>query len=326
MATCCIELLITKCAELLFCLASVWYYFGMVGSFTFIVIQLILLVDFVHSWNQSWLEKAENGNSKCWYAALMTFTVLFYALAFTAVVLFYVFYTKSDDCTEHKVFISLNFIFCIIVSIVAILPKIQEAQPTSGLLQASFISLYTMYITWSAMTNNPNRQCNPSLLSLVQPVGPTPQPGPAPTAPPGGVQWWDAQNIVGLTIFLFSTLYASIRSSNNTQVNKLMWTEEGQGLTADYESASGEDGVRRAVDNEEDGVTYNYTFFHLSLCMASLYIMMTLTNWYMPDTDYQVMRSTMPAVWVKISSSWTGLAIYLWTLVAPLVCSGRDFS
>lgn len=68
MATCCIELLITKCAELLFCLASVWYYFGMVGSFTFIVIQLILLVDFVHSWNQSWLEKAENGNSKCWYA------------------------------------------------------------------------------------------------------------------------------------------------------------------------------------------------------------------------------------------------------------------
>lgn len=58
-------------------------------------------------------------------AALMTFTVLFYALAFTAVVLFYVFYTKSDDCTEHKVFISLNFIFCIIVSIVAILPKIQ---------------------------------------------------------------------------------------------------------------------------------------------------------------------------------------------------------
>lgn len=60
-----------------------------------------------------------------------------------------------------------------------------------------------------------------------------------------------------------------------------MWTEEGQGLTADYESASGEDGVRRAVDNEEDGVTYNYTFFHLSLCMASLYIMMTLTNWYM---------------------------------------------
>ncbi|XP_071391234.1 serine incorporator 1-like [Centroberyx affinis] len=299
---------------------TVWYYFGVVGSFVFIIIQLILLVDFAHSWNQSWLEKAEEGNSKCWFAALLSFTFVHYALAFAAVVLFYVFYTQPDDCTEHKVFISLNLIFCIVVSIVAILPKVQEAQPSSGLLQASLISLYTMYVTWSAMTNNPNRQCNPSLLSLVG-GGPT----PAPTRNPAEVQWWDAQGIVGLVIFFFCTLYASIRSSNNTQVNKLMQTEEGQGLTADHEAAD-EDGVRRAVDNEEDGVTYSYSFFHFSLFLASLYIMMTLTNWYMPDSDYQAMRSTMPAVWVKICSSWLGLGLYLWTLVAPLVLPDREFS
>ncbi|XP_042292328.1 serine incorporator 2 isoform X4 [Thunnus maccoyii] len=305
---------------------TVWYYFGAVGSFIFIIIQLILLVDFAHSWNQSWLEKAENGNQKCWFAALLSVTILYYVAAFVAVVLFYVYYTKPDDCTEHKVFISLNFIFCVIVSIVSILPKVQEAQPSSGLLQAAVISLYTMYITWSAMSNNPNRQCNPSLLSLVQPSSPTPPPGPVQATPAPSVQWWDAQGIVGLTIFLFCTLYASIRSSNNAQVNKLMQTEEGQGLTADYEAATGEDGVRRAVDNEEDGVTYSYSFFHFSLCLASLYIMMTLTNWYKPNTDYQAMQTTMPAVWVKIGSSWLGLAIFLWTLVAPLVLPDRDFS
>lgn len=72
----------------------------------------------------------------------------------------------------------------------------------------------------------------------------------------------------------------SIRSSNNAQVNKLMQTEEGQGLTADAEATTGEDGVRRTVDNEEDGVTYSYSFFHFCLFLASLYIMMTLTNWY----------------------------------------------
>ncbi|MED6272466.1 Serine incorporator 1, partial [Characodon lateralis] len=303
---------------------TVWYYFGVVGSFIFIIIQLILLVDFAHSWNQSWLEKAENGNKKCWFAALLSFTFITYALAFTAVVLFYVFYTQPDDCTEHKVFISLNLLFCIAVSIVAILPKVQEAQPTSGLLQASVISLYTMYLTWSAMTNNPNKQCNPSLLSLVQPSSPTPPPGP--TQAPGYVQWWDAQSIVGLLVFLFCTLYASIRSSNNAQVNKLMQTEESQGLTADQEASVGEDGVRRAVDNEEDGVTYSYTFFHFSLCLASLYIMMTLTNWYKPNSDYETMQTSMPAVWVKISSSWLSLGLYLWTLVAPLVLPDRDFN
>ncbi|XP_023832139.1 serine incorporator 1 [Salvelinus sp. IW2-2015] len=302
---------------------TVWFYCGMVGSFFFIIIQLILLVDFAHTWNQSWLENAEEGNGKCWFSALLSFTVLHYVLAFSAVVVFYVYYTTGDDCTEHKVFISLNFIFCIIVSIVAILPKVQESQPSSGLLQASFISLYTMYVTWSAMTNNPNRKCNPSLLSLVHNTS-TPIPTPAPGQ---GVQWWDAQGIIGLVIFLFCTLYASIRSSNNTQVNRLMQTEEGQGLAAeDHEAATGEDGVRRAVDNEEEGVTYSYAFFHFSLCLASLYIMMTLTNWYQPDADYQAMQSCMPAVWVKIVSSWIGLALYLWTLVAPLILSNRDFN
>lgn len=72
----------------------------------------------------------------------------------------------------------------------------------------------------------------------------------------------------------------SIRSSNNAQVNRLMQTEEDQGLTITAQDTTGEDGVRRAVDNEEEGVTYSYSFFHFSLFLASLYIMMTLTNWY----------------------------------------------
>ncbi|XP_056336083.1 serine incorporator 2 [Danio aesculapii] len=303
---------------------TVWYYFGVVGSFIFILIQLILLVDFAHSWNQKWVENAEDGNSKCWYAALLSFTLVHYICAFAAVVLFYIFYTQPDDCTEHKVFISLNLIFCIIVSVVAILPKVQEAQPSSGLLQASLISLYTMYLTWSAMSNNPNRKCNPSLLSIVngQSAAPT------PTSTPGVfTQWWDAQSVVGLVIFLLCTLYASIRSSNNSQVNKLMQTEEVQGLaSSDANDAISEDGVRRAVDNEEDGVTYGYSFFHFSLFLASLYIMMTLTNWYQPETDYAAMTTTMPSVWVKICSSWLGLGLYLWTLVAPLVLTDRDFN
>ena len=59
------------------------------------------------------------------FAALLFFTIFNYALAFSAVVLFYLFYTQPDDCTEHKVFISVNLIFCIIVSIMSILPKVQ---------------------------------------------------------------------------------------------------------------------------------------------------------------------------------------------------------
>lgn len=38
------------------------------------------------------------------------------------------------------------------------------------------------------------------------------------------------------------------------------------------------------------------------------------------------MISTWTAVWVKICASWTGLLLYLWTLVAPLLLPNRDFS
>lgn len=58
----------------------------------------------------------------------------------------------------------------------------------------------------SSVLLSADRKCNPSLLSLVQPGAATPPPV-SPTQAPT-VQWWDAQSIVGLIIFLFCTLYA----------------------------------------------------------------------------------------------------------------------
>ncbi|XP_008942974.1 PREDICTED: serine incorporator 3-like [Merops nubicus] len=283
-----------------------WFVIGVFGAFFFILIQLVLLVDFAHSWNESWVEKMEEGNSKCWYAALLSCTSLFYTLSLVFVVLFYIFYTKPDDCTENKFFISINIILCIAVSIVSILPKVQEHQTRSGLLQSSVITLYTMYLTWSAMSNEPERNCNPSLLNIITQIA-TPTAGPANTtlvpatqAPPKSLQWWDAQSVVGLVIFVLCLLYSR---------------------------GAAEDGdVRRVADNERDGVQYSYTFFHFMLCLAALYIMMTLTNWYSPDADFKTMTSKWPAVWVKMSSSWVCLLLYLWTLVAPVVLTNRDFS
>ncbi|XP_041106138.1 serine incorporator 1-like [Polyodon spathula] len=303
---------------------TVWFCVGMAGAFCFILIQLVLLIDFAHSWNESWVEKMEEGNSRCWYAALLSVTALNYILSLIALVLFYIYYTHSEGCTENKAFISINMLICIGASVLSILPKVQESQPRSGLLQSSVVTLYTMYLTWSAMTNEPDRECNPSLLSII---------GYNNTGTPSShghvIQWWDAQGIVGLILFLLCVLYSSIRNSTNRQVNKLTLTsdeatliEEGVNRTDSFDEG---DNVNRAVDNEKDGVTYSYSFFHFMLFLASLYIMMTLTNWYSPDSTYETMTSKWPSVWVKISSSWICITLYVWTLVAPLVLTNRDF-
>jgi len=57
---------------------------GMIGGFLFILIQLVLLVDFAHSWNERWVVRHEESDSKIWFAgmdnlplklSLQTFTI-----------------------------------------------------------------------------------------------------------------------------------------------------------------------------------------------------------------------------------------------------------
>lgn len=79
------------------------------------------------------------------------------------------YYFKSEACGLNKFFISFNLILCLIVSVISVLPRVQEALPNSGLLQSSVVTLYTIYLTWSAVANNPDRQCNHSFF------GPTDQ-------------------------------------------------------------------------------------------------------------------------------------------------------
>eukprot|EP00069_Balaena_mysticetus_P014817 bmy_08769T0 len=281
---------------------TAWFFIGMVGAAFFILIQLVLLVDFAHSWNESWVNRMEEGNPRGWYAALLSVTSMFYILSIISVILLYTYYTKPDGCTENKFFISFNLILCIVVSVMSIHPKIQEHQPRSGLLQSSIITLYT--------------------ISFLQ---------------PWPVEHHYAHDLANLgsckcncsSPYSCSTI-TDIRNASNSQVSKLTLSGSDSVILRDT-TANGasdeEDGrPRRAVDNEREGVQYNYSMFHLMLCSASLYIMMTLTNWYSPDANFQTMTSKWPAVWVKISSSWVCLLLYVWTLVAPLVLTGRDFS
>uniref|UniRef100_A0A8C8K0Q0 Serine incorporator 1 n=1 Tax=Oncorhynchus tshawytscha TaxID=74940 RepID=A0A8C8K0Q0_ONCTS len=310
-----------------------WFVVGTCGAFCFILIQLVLLVDFAHSWNESWVDNMERGNSRGWYAALLAVTGLNYVMAFIVIILMYMFYTRSEGCLLNKFFISFNLLLCAVASVVSVMPRVQESQPRSGLLQSSIMTMYTMYLTWSAMTNEPDRTCNPSLLSIFQQ---TLVPTLAPLEIKNQTAWWDAQSIVGLAIFVLCILYSSIRSSNTSQVNKLTMAsndtvtlEESNAGTPDEEvggTGAGRNGPGRVEDNERDMVQYSYSFFHFMLFLASLYIMMTLTNWYSPDAEYNAMTSKWPAVWVKISSSWVCLTLYVWTLVAPMILINRDFS
>jgi hypothetical protein len=304
-----------------------WMIIGMIGGFIFLLIQLVLIVDFAHGWNESWLDKYEESQSKCWFGGLLFFTIFFYLCSLTMIVLYYIFYAADASCGLHKFFISFNLILCVILSIVSILPKIQEVNPRSGLLQSAVITIYVMYLTWSAMTNNPNHACNPTISEILNKTGIDIGKGDI-----GNVVGIDWVSIISLVIFLICVLYASVRTSSHSQMGKMSLSSSEKTILDDGSGGSGdagdeEAGGQRVYDNEEEAVAYSYSFFHFMFCLASLYVMMTLTHWYKPSSDnaLSALNVNEPAMWVKIASSWVCLIIYGWTLIAPLVLTGREF-
>lgn len=294
--------------------SSTWMVFGMIGGFLFIIIQLILIVDFAHSWAENWVEKLEETESKWYYYGLIFFTLLNYLVAITAVVLFFSYYT-TGACGLQKFFISTNLVLCVVLSVLSILPRIQESQPRSGLLQSSIITLYIMYLTWSALSNSSGSDCKPNIF------------GTDPSKPKARS---DTEAFVGLMLWFVCVIYSSIRTSTNTQMGKLTMSDQilskETGDTGRDDLESGGQQVRATHDNEEDEVAYSWSFFHVMFAFASLYVMMTLTSWNKPTAQINETFDNASSMWIKMISSWLCCGLYIWTLVAPTILTDRDFS
>jgi len=287
--------------------SKTWMILGMIGGFLFILIQLVLLIDFAYRWSQSWISNYEETGNKGWFVALLSCSAFMYLCAIAIVACSYIFYTHKEGCTLNKVFISLNLCLCVVVSVLTILPPVQEAQPSSGLLQGSVISAYSMYLTWSAMSNEPDKKCNPG-GSLLK------------NATPG----FDANTWLAVVLLFCTVVYSCIRTSSNSSLS--VNSGDAEVLINDGGNEDVEINGQRVHDNESTAVAYSYSFFHVTFLLASLYIMMMLTNWYSPEgSDFTKLTSNWATVWVKVSSAWACYAIFIWTLVAPLVFPDREF-
>ena len=174
------------------------------------------------------------------------------------------------------------------------------------------------------MTNTPDTLCKHNLSELIFKGNSTSKPTAATSENPS----MDTASIFGLVIWFCCVLYSSIRSSSNSQAARLTMSDRIN-LT-EAETGGIEDDVARSNGggDEADGVTYNWSLFHLMFALSTLYVMMTLTNWYSPGDNISIesISANMGAVWVKILSSWLCIAIYMWTCLLYTSPSPRDLS
>lgn len=130
-------------------------YVSLIGATIFILLGLVLLVDFAHTWTETCLEKWELSDSNLWQYVLVASTASMYIGAIALTGILYGFFAR-DGCTLNRFFISFNLALCILITAICIHPAVQEANPRSGLAQSSIVAVYCTYLIMSAVGNHSN--------------------------------------------------------------------------------------------------------------------------------------------------------------------------
>ncbi len=135
-------------------------YVALMGATIFILLGLVLLVDFAHSWSETCLENWENSSSNLWQWILIGSTAGMYAGTIALTGILYGFFGNSG-CSLNQFFISLNLALCILITVMCVHPTVQEYNHRSGLAQSSMVAVYCTYLIMSAIGNRQHDTCNP---------------------------------------------------------------------------------------------------------------------------------------------------------------------
>ena len=321
---------------------QVWgNYFAFIGAMLFVLLGLILLVDLAHTWAELCLKKIENEDSRMWRSFLVGSTLGMYFAAIAMTIIMYIFFSASG-CSMNQAAISVNLALLLIISVISVQPAVQDSNSKAGLAQAAMVAVYCTYLTMSAVSMEPDdKHCNP----LVRARG-------ARTA----------TIVLGAIVTMLTIAYTTTRAatqgfalaSNGSQNNyaQLQSEEFEHGLVTQQPSSRREmraEALRAAVeagsipasaldesdDESEDGqdakdderttTQYNYSLFHIIFFMATCWVATLLTqdmNGY-KDSDFAPVGRSYWASWIKIISAWVCYAIYVWSLVAPVLMPDR---
>ena len=272
-----------------------------VGGFLFLIFQQLLVLDFAYYFNETLLQKsgiigriAQAGvdESDCglvlkngWLLTLVAVAAFNFSVFVIAFVLLYHYFAPSGtNCRDNVAIISITF------SLMILAVLIQLMGSNGSIITSSILAIYVTYLVYSALTLNPNLQCN----SSVGFNGGDDRVGPV---------------ICGIVISFFSIAYAAIVSSKSIAAIMNSGTYTQPGVLAivvgkQSNSNSGYLGTNLDFVNKLRSTILNLNFIYILL---SFYIAMTLTNWgtiAYNSTLETSLDAGSTSMWITAAAAW----------------------
>jgi len=293
------------------------------GSAVFIVLQVLILLEWVYSWNDKWRQIALDGD-EAYFKYLMAASIGGFVVALVFMVLAIVQFGAAG-CT----FAIAQIVWtCVAIVGFTVLSVVMD---NGSFLCSSMVAAYCAYYCWSSLSgqdvdvlNDAGNQCN----TILHKDG-------------------SAASTVNIIFGLFLTCFSLAGSAYSSGTGDIGTHHLAHHHQEGCDNTEGdghydrmEDGRPAVTPTQGDSdfgasdVVKPLMVYHAVMVLCVMFMIMTIVNW---DVNVSEKTATMQdfgtgstVVWVKALSQWLTIILYVWTLIAKQVlvaCCGieREF-